>query len=510
MAFSSSPLHILLSKIYTAGVEAVRPASLVRQAMKVDALSSTLHIDGKQYQLQQNVLVVGFGKAVLGMTVALDSLLKGHIKRGIVSVPLGTTLQYSTEALVDSNIKVIEGAAYNLPDPPAETAAREILQLVGEASDGDLVVALVSGGGSALLPVPGIGISLEDKRKTIESLSAAGAAINELNIIRQCLSQVKGGKLAAKACPAQMLGLILSDIVNDPLEYIASGPTIPQLPDNTLALKIIKKYDKMESLPKPVLNHLSQLHLNSAVSATPSSAHVHNVLIGNNSMATRAAEKEARSHGCDVVTWSHAVQGEARDIGYFYAEIACDIMNKKIKGIDITERIKTLTNSLSLSVPHEDIERLYNEVLSFQHESSNRLCIISGGEPTVTLHGNGKGGRNQELALSFAKHIHHLMQRELEITTKQQEKGKQEVKGGKSNVLFCSIGTDGQDGPTDAAGAIVNGESWSNALRQGLDPDRFLKENDSYSFFSTAQGASHVKLGLTGTNVMDIHILLIE
>lgn len=305
-----------------------------------------------------------------------------------------------------------------------------------------------------------------------------------------------------------MLGLILSDIVNDPMEYIASGPTIPQLPDDKLALKIIKKYDKMESLPKPVLNHLSQLHLSSAVSAAPSSTHVHNVLIGNNSMATRSAEKEARSHGCDVVTWSHAVQGEARELGCLYAEIAWDIMNKKIKGIDITERIKTLTHSLSLSVPHEDIERLYNRVISLQH--SNRLCIISGGEPTVTLHGSGKGGRNQELALSFAKHIHHLMQREPETTTKQQEKGKEQVKGGESNVSFCSIGTDGQDGPTDAAGAIVNGESWSNALQQGLDPDRFLKENDSYSFFSTAQGASHVKLGLTGTNVMDIHILLIE
>ena len=306
-----------------------------------------------------------------------------------------------------------------------------------------------------------------------------------------------------------MLGLILSDIVNDPLEYIASGPTIPQLLDDELALKIIKKYDKMESLPKPVLNHLSQLHLESTVSSPPSSAHVHNVLIGNNSMATIAAEEEAKSNGCDALTWSHAVQGEARDIGCLYAEIACDIMNKKIKEINITERVKTLTNSLSLSVPHEDIERLYNGVLSL-NESNKRICIISGGEPTVTLHGNGKGGRNQELVLSFAKHIHHLMQRELETVAKQEGKGEQQLKGGEGNVLFCSIGTDGQDGPTDAAGAIANGESWSNGLLQGLDPDSFLKENDSYAFFCSAQGASHIKLGLTGTNVMDLQILLIE
>ena len=290
--------------------------------------------------------------------------------------------------------------------------------------------------------------------------------------------------------------------MNDPLDYIASGPTIPQCPDDNLALEIIKKYGKMDSLPEPVPSHLSWLQSAGSSHTPPATSHIHNVLIGNNSTATRAAQEEAESHGCRAITWSHAVQGEARDIGHLYAEIASDVMNGNLQTSDAPKRTSTLIDALSVSVPSHDIERLYNGIASL-NDSSDRVCIISGGEPTVTLHGNGKGGRNQELALSFAKHMDRLANLKSEETVQQQKQRRRKV-------IFCSVGTDGQDGPTDAAGAIVDDKTWSRALTQGLDPDLFLKRNDSYNFFSSAEGEFHIKLGLTGTNVMDLHILLIE
>lgn len=209
-------------------------------------------------------------------------------------------------------------------------------------------------------------------------------------------------------------------------------------------------------------------------------------------MATKAAGEVAKGCGYDVIVWSHALQGEARDIGHFYAKIASDLVSKK--QVDLEEMRRFLA-SVSVSVPYDDIVKLSHILASTS--GTIKLCVISGGEPTVTVRGCGTGGRNQELALSFAKHS-HIYNTQLETVME-------------DKVLFCSVGSDGQDGPTDAAGASVDASSWKNAIEQGLDPDTALANNDSHILFSTLSGGvCLIKTGLTGTNVMDMHVLMID
>ena len=237
-------------------------------------------------------------------------------------------------------------------------------------------------------------------------------------------------------------------------------------------------------LPQSVLKHLLQYEDGSSLDET--NCNTFNTIIGNNAIATKEAVEVAKRIGYDSISWSHSIQGEAKDIGKFYAKLADTITNSNGQTIEL----QTLLTSLSISLPCEDIAILA-QYLNRVAVKSNKLCLISSGEPTVTVTGSGQGGRNQELALSFAKHIQFS---EL-----------------KSVVAFCSVGTDGKDGPTDAAGAIVDSSTWRHALEQQLDPEMALLNNDSYNFFSMLSHGNHlIKTGLTGTNVMDIHILIVK
>lgn len=222
--------------------------------------------------------------------------------------------------------------------------------------------------------------------------------------------------------------------------------------------------------------------------------HVHNVVIGNNAMATKAAAEIAKECGYDVIVWSHAVQGEAKEIGRIFANITYKIM--AVIPVDLKSEIMKIV--FPSSIPITDLAYLTNCLAV--SGSSQKICLISSGEPTVTVQGSGLGGRNQELALSFAKYIHKL--RSPTVTP---------IDSCLSKAVMASVGTDGQDGPTDAAGAIVDMCTWEQAIQQQLDPDSALTCNDSYNLFcSLSNGKNHVKIGLTGTNVMDIHVLLIN
>jgi hydroxypyruvate reductase/glycerate 2-kinase len=332
-------------------------------------------------------------------------------------------------------------------------ATREIIHLLTRADEETLVLCLVSGGGSALLVSPYEGLDLGAKQEVTDLLLRAGADITELNTVRKHLSRVKGGRLAEIAYPAELISLIISDVIGDKLDVIASGPTAPDSSTFPDALGIIRKYEIEQKIPENVMNLVNK-GLKGLIPETPKQGSrvfekVHNIIIGNNHKALIAAKETAESLGCESKITSSDITGEARDIG---------------KGL--ADKAKQIKDSLSRG-PREAI------------------CLISGGETTVTVKGKGKGGRNTELALSFAKEIKGLQ-----------------------GITLLSAGTDGTDGPTDAAGAVVDGNTVTEAKSLGLDPDVYLKRNDSYTFFK--QIDSLLITGPTGTNVMDVQILLIS
>ena len=263
--------------------------------------------------------------------------------------------------------------------------------------------------------------------------------------------------------------------------------------DHTLIQKVIETYrtqNKAEPLPESVLKQVLQPQTSSVIHTE----HVHNVVIGNNAMATKAAAEIGKECGYYVIVWSHAVQGEAKEIGRFFANITYKVMTVKPANLK-SELMKIVFPS---SIPINDLAYL-TDCLAVSGSSQN-ICLISSGEPTVTVQGSGLGGRNQELALSFTKYIHELRSQSVA-----------QIDSCLSKAVLASIGTDGQDGPTDAAGAIVDTCTWEQAIQQQLDPDSAISCNDSYNLFrSLSSGKNHVKTGLTGTNVMDIHVLLIN
>lgn len=318
------------------------------------------------------------------------------------------------------------------------------------------------------------------------------------------------------------------------MEHIASGPTIPQSSNHHITRQILERYHHL-SLPHSVTQYISRLDCSSDGSTTTvmPPSHVCNVLVGSNAMAVKGAADKARECGYNVIVWTHALQGEARELGQFYAKLAQMLAyGIKKERFDFLTELRKFLSSVSISIPEKDLLKLSHDLStsSINSNSSGKVCLISGGEPTVTLRGNGCGGRNQELTLSFAKHIHDYLlvnggdeaikKGERNVTVKLVEASSQleerdERKEGDSEatvqLIFGSIGTDGQDGPTDAAGAMADSSTWSSALEQGLDPNYSLDTNDSYRLFSDlSNGQYHIKTGLTGTNVMDIHILLID
>jgi glycerate 2-kinase len=404
-----------------------------------------LRIGERQLDLKDydRILVVGAGKAGAPMAKAMENLLGNRIADGVVVIKDGHGLPLK-------KIKVCE-ASHPVPDARGVKATQKILSLVEKAGKRDLVICLISGGGSALLIAPVQGISLEDKQNATKRLLACGATIHEFNTVRKHLSRAKGGRLAQIAYPATVTSLILSDVVGDDLDVIASGPTVPD--DSTFqdAVQILKGYGIWDQLPPAVRNHLEK-GTAGQIEDTPKSDHAafqkcSQVLVGTNLQALKAAGQHAQRLGYNHLILSSKVEGEAREVTKFYTAIA-------------------------------------REVLSSQNPLKPPACVLAGGETTVTLTGDGRGGRNQEFALAAALSIEGL-----------------------DDIVVLSGGTDGTDGPTDAAGAIADGASVARGLEKGLDPKDFLRRNDSYNFFQEL--GDLLITGPTRTNVMDIYMLLI-
>lgn len=348
------------------------------------------------------------------------------------------------------SVSVFE-SGHPIPDENGVRAAENVIELLKSADDRTLVVFLISGGGSALLSCPYKGISLTEKQIVTELLLRGGADINELNTVRKHISAVKGGRLAEIASPARIIPLILSDVIGDPLDVIASGPVSPDPSTFSDALQIIAKYGLAESMPPNVMELLSKgargLIPETPKPGAPIFDRVDSIIIGNNASALEAARKSAERSGYATTIISTNLAGEASHVGRELAKMSLD-------------RLSTMRNG-------------------------EKVCLVAGGETTVTVTGNGTGGRNTELALAFGMAVKDV-----------------------AGITFLSAGTDGTDGPTDAAGAIVTGRMWTEALMHGLDPQNFLARNDSYTFFKAINGL--LITGPTGTNVMDVQLILLE
>jgi glycerate 2-kinase len=387
----------------------------------------------------RKLMVIGFGKASCAMARACEQCLDYRIDIGAVVTKFG----HSRVSGPLKKIRIYE-AGHPLPDENGVAATQEIIKLAREADEATLIVCLVSGGGSALLVAPQE-ITLQEKQRVTDLLLKSGATITELNAVRKHLSKIKGGRLAKIAYPARIVSLIMSDVIGDRLDVIASGPTSPDQSTYADALEVIERYHLIGSAPASVVRVLENgkagLLAETPKEGSPVFRRVETSVIANNRLALQAAKQRAEALGFRAEIFSDPVQGEARNAG----------------------------RRLAQSVSPSDLPRPF--------------CLISGGETTVTVKGTGLGGRNMELALAFAQEIE-----------------------GMSGITFLSAGTDGTDGPTDAAGAVVDGHTAGRARDLGLDAKAYLDDNDSYTFFQKT--GNLLMTGPTGTNVMDIQIII--
>jgi hydroxypyruvate reductase len=430
--------------IFQAALKAAAPAEAVRRAVRLTR--GTLIAGHKRYPLAKfrNIYIIGAGKASVEMARTIERLLGARISAGWINTKYGHAAPYGQAAPL-RRIEVNE-CGHPLPDARGEDGARRIAEIADEATADDLVICLISGGASALLPLPAPPVTLKDIRETTQLLLDCGANIHEVNCARKHISAIQGGQLARLAYPATVLALILSDVIGDDLDVIGSGPTVPDSSTSSSAKTVFEKYAIWQRAPLSVRQRIA-----SGAGETPKPGdrvfdRVNNVVVGSNRLAVDAASKKARALGFRTIVLTASVQGEAREIARVHAAIAREI----------------LTAGRPVRLP---------------------ACVISGGETTVTIRGQGKGGRNQEFALAAAIDIASF-----------------------ENVLILSAGTDGSDGPTDAAGAIADGSSVARAMSKGLDPQGCLRDNDSYRFFDAL--GDLFKTGPTGTNVADIQIIL--
>ncbi|KAK5872617.1 hypothetical protein PBY51_013300 [Eleginops maclovinus] len=481
--------------VFAAAVEAVQPDTVVRQS--IERKEDSVIINGHRFTLKHNLHLVGFGKAVLGMAAEAERILGDHLVKGVVSVPYGiqqTLKQHGKDHLllkVNSRIRVMEGAKHNLPDADAQKAAEVIKQLASELTEKDLLLVLISGGGSALLPAPIPPISLQEKQDVTRKLAGAGATIQELNTVRRALSLLKGGRLAHYAHPAQVVSLILSDVIGDPLDLIASGPTVQSEVWPEEVLSVLERYKLLNSLPASVKEVLEgpTLGRSHKTDESSTSGRVLNTVIGSNSVALKSAGRRALELGFRPLVLAPGVCGDVRAVSKLYGLLARFACSREEPPPEIAAELLKL--GPEVGVESWDLCRTMQVLGEGRTEGWGSTCLLAGGEPTVELTGKGRGGRNQELALRVGMELRGM---QLPPT----------------GPVFLSGGTDGQDGPTDAAGAITDGGLYEQAQAQALDVNNFLTNNDSYTFFSRLSAGQRLLVsGLTCTNVMDVHMLLI-
>jgi len=426
-----------------AALNAVDPHRIVKSRIHLG--DSKLEIDSHTFDLDKydHVYVVGGGKASGSMAEGLEEVLGNRISKGIVNVPEGNKTK--------TRIILLHEASHPMPNENGVKGTRRMIEIAEKAEKNDLIICLISGGGSSLMPLPRGDISISDKRLLTDALLKSGANINEINTIRKHISEFKGGWLAKKAYPATILNLILSDVVGDPLDFIASGPTVPDSTTFNDAVGILKKYDLWSKTPESIKEVLLEGE-RGIIPETPKSndevfKKVVNVVVGNSRVACFAATEHLKMAGLNTLLLTATMEGEARQVAVALSSIA-------------------------------------HEVSASNNPVTKPAGIIAGGETTVTVTGKGRGGRNQEFALAAALKLKDS-----------------------DGLVMASLSTDGIDGPTNAAGAIIDGKTIERAKKAGLSPEKFLASNDSFHFFSKLDDL--ICTGPTGTNVNDIAAIVV-
>ena len=429
--------------IFRAALDAADPVQAVLRQVRLDG--ETLVAGRKRYPLAgfDRIFVVGAGKAGAAMAKAVEQLLGRRITRGLVNVKYGHLARLRRVELNE--------CGHPVPDEAGVKGAREIAAIAEAAGPNDLLICLISGGGSALMPFPAPPITLAEKQETTRLMLRCGATIHEVNAVRKHISSIKGGQLSRLAFPASVVALMLSDVIGDDLDVIGSGPTAPDQSTYAAAQFILEKYGIPRDVPAAVRERI-EYGVAGRIAETPKPGdavlgRTQNVIVGSNQLAVDAAAAKAKELGYRTLVLSTFVEGETRDVARVHAAIV-------------------------------------KEIRASKRPVRPPACIISGGETTVTIRGEGLGGRNQEFVLAAAMDVQGL-----------------------PGAVILSGGTDGTDGPTDAAGAIADGQTIARAARQGLDAAAFLARNDSYHFFEALEDL--LKTGPTNTNVMDIRLLLV-
>ncbi|MBU2498017.1 MAG: glycerate kinase [Proteobacteria bacterium] len=435
--------------LFHAAVKRVNPYEAVRQFVRIDQKRLLLGQDGQpktelDLDAFDRIFLVGGGKATAPMAKAMEGLLGERINGGAINVKYGFTEHLSFIDTVEAD--------HPLPDQKGVEGTRKILEILNGAGERDLIFSLISGGGSALLPMPAGAITLAEKQAVTRRFLECGASIDEINAIRKHISLSKGGQMARAAFPATIVNLMLSDVVGDRIDVIASGPFVPDSSTFKDAWSIVEKYG-LHDLPDSVRGYV-QKGVAGEVPETPKEGDpifdkVHNFIIGSNILALEAVRTTAEEMGYETLILSSMVEGETKEVARVHTAIA-------------------------------------KEILSSGRPLKPPACIISGGETTVTIRGEGLGGRNQEFCLASAWDLRGLAPR----------------------VVILSGGTDGNDGPTPAAGAVVDPSTVRHGADLGLDARDYLKNNDAYHFFEKTNDL--LVTGPTNTNVMDVRLVLVR
>jgi glycerate 2-kinase len=434
-AWKDHPAAII--NLIAAALEAADPYQAVKNFLKLG--DGSLWVGEHEIVLDKGnkIFVIGAGKAAVAMACAVEDVLTPLDYQGILAIPTPPSDKLR-------QIDFVVGG-HPIPNSGSLQAGEQVAAMLKSSSAGDLVLVLISGGGSALFELLQPGLDLDDLQKTTDLLLKCGAPIQEINIVRKQLSQIKGGGLLQLASPARVAALILSDVVGDDLGVIASGPTVKETSRPLAAMPVLEKYDLLDAVPKVVQAALKRIPEN-VLSAIPIPEPI-NQLVGSNILAARACENTAKSMGFNASILSHNIEGEAREVA---------------------RQVSTVGKSVRRS----------------KHRLEAPACLVYGGETTVTIQGKGTGGRNQELALAAAIELEDW-----------------------DRIALVSFATDGIDGVVNAAGAIARGTTLTRAAAKGMNAAEFLKENNSYPFFKALDDL--IITGPTGTNVNDLVLCLV-
>ncbi len=442
---TTNELRRCAKDVFGSALKAIEPARLIKENVKLKG--QTLEVAGRRYDLREvrDVFLIAVGKASAPMAQALEGILGERLSGGIVVVKYGYGLRIK-------RARVIE-AGHPVPDRRSVAAANAVLKLASDAGKHDLVFCLLSGGGSSLLCGLPEGVTIGDLKSLTRLLLASGADIKEMNTVRKHVSLVNGGRLARALYPARVINLIISDVVGNRLDMIASGPTLPNETTFEDAVEVLSKYNLTKKAPRSICSYLERglrgIDDGGPGKNDPCFKHSQTHLLGSNVLALEAAEERAEALGLNCIILSSSITGEAREVAAVLVSVA-------------------------------------KEVLANGRPVPRPACILAGGETTVTLNGRGMGGRSQEFALAAALGL----------------------EGSSHHIVVLSGGTDGTDGPTDADGAVVDTNTCRRARKKfQLDAADYLSRNDSYHFFQKAGG--HLFTGPTRTNVMDIMMALI-